>query len=79
MSISTSLLTAHLLLALSLADRRVGQVFFVAIFVLLLAWLILMPTRLIGQDESKPPWYRNVRIWAIIITVIQIVVYSVWA
>ena len=79
MSISTSLLTAHPLLALSLADRRVGQVFFVAIFVLLLAWLILMPARLIGQDKSKPPWYRNVRIWAIIITVIQIVVYSVWA
>ena len=56
-----------------------GKWFFVAALTLLLAWLILMPRKLIGQAERVPPWWRNVRVWAIVTCAIQIVVYTWFA
>ena len=55
-----------------------GKLAFVAVFVLLLIWLLLMPARLIGHTDGRPTWWRNTRIWAILVTVIQIVVYLRW-
>ena len=55
-----------------------GKAAFIAVFVLLLVWLILMPSRLIGHADGRPPWWRNARVWAIGVTVIQIVVYLRW-
>ena len=55
-----------------------GKLAFVLVFVLLLIWLLLMPARLIGQADGRPPWWRNTRVWAILVTVMQIVVYLHW-
>jgi hypothetical protein len=55
-----------------------GKLAFVAVFVLLLVWLVLMPGRLIGHTDGRPPWWRNARMWAIVVTVIQILVYLRW-
>jgi len=57
------------------ADQLWGRAAFVAVFVLLLIGLILIPRRLIGQEGGAPPWWRNVRLWAIAITLVQILVY----
>ena len=55
-----------------------GKLAFVAVFVVLLIWLILMPARLIGHADGTPPWWRNARVWAIVVTVIQVFVYLRW-
>lgn len=74
---STSLLaTATPLLAV--AGPWAGKLAFVAVFVALLVWLILMPARLIGQADGTPRWWRNARVWAIVVTVIQIAAYAWW-
>lgn len=54
-----------------------GKCVFVAAMLLLLAWLVCMPRRFIGQAEGAPVWWRNVRIWAIVVNVIQICIYIV--
>ena len=56
-----------------------GKWVFVAALVLLLVWLVLMPRKLIGQAEHVPPWWRNVRTWAIVVCAIQIVIYTYFA
>ncbi len=55
-----------------------GKAAFIAVFVLLLIWLLLMPGRLIGHTDGPPAWWRNTRFWAIAVTVIQILVYLRW-
>ena len=55
-----------------------GKAAFVSVFALLLVWLVLMPGRLIGQGDRRPPWWRNTRLWAIAIAAVQIVVYLRW-
>lgn len=52
-----------------------GKWVFVGTLVLLLIWLICMPRELIGQAQARPLWWRNVRLWAIVICAIQIWVY----
>ena len=52
-----------------------GKWVFVAALGLLLLWLVMMPRRLIGQQQEVPPWWRNVRIWAVVVTVVQMWVY----
>ena len=53
----------------------VGKWVFVGALVLVLIWLIIMPRRLVGQATQRPPWWRNVRIWAIVVCVLQIWIY----
>jgi hypothetical protein len=55
-----------------------GKLAFVLVFVLLLAWLLVMPARLVGHTDGRPPWWRNMRVWAVLVTVMQIVVYLRW-
>ena len=55
-----------------------GKIAFIAVFVLLLIWLLLMPGRLIGHTDGPPSWWRNTRVWAIVVTVVQILVYLRW-
>jgi hypothetical protein len=61
------------------SPRSLGKWVFVAALALLLVWLILMPRQLIGQAEGAPPWWRNVRVWAIVVCVIQMFVYACFA
>ena len=51
-----------------------GKWVFVAALALLLVWLIFMPARLIGQAPGVP-WWKNVRVWAIVVCVIQLAIY----
>ena len=68
-------LSSSLIAAVESEDQLWGRAAFIAVFVLLLAGLVLIPGRLIGQSEGSPPWWRNVRIWAIAITLAQILIY----
>lgn len=56
-----------------------GRWVFVGALALLLMWLIFMPGRLIGQTVQKPPWWRNVRVWAIVVCGVQLVIYVLFA
>lgn len=51
---------------------------FVGVFALLLVWLLFLPANLLGPDEARKPWWRNVRFWAVMVTIAQICVYSYW-
>jgi hypothetical protein len=57
----------------------IGKAVFMAVFALLLVWLLLMPDRLIGRAAGdRIPWWRSVRFWAVLVTVAQIAVYAWW-
>ena len=56
----------------------IGRLVFAGVFVLLTIWLIVIPGHRIGQGETVPPWWRNVRVWAIVIASSQIAVYLLW-
>jgi hypothetical protein len=62
--------------ALSPGGPPVGKAAFIGVFVLVLVWLLLMPSRLIGHADGAPPPWRNTRLWAIAITVVEISVYA---
>lgn len=53
-----------------------GKACFIGVFVLLLIWLVVMPKQLIQQEPGTPIW-KNARVWAIAIALIQIGIYSV--
>jgi hypothetical protein len=55
-----------------------GKAAFIGVFVLLILVLIKLPPRLAGETGRRPPWWRNVRVWAIIIAVTQIILYAWW-
>jgi hypothetical protein len=63
---------------LAAGGPTLGKAAFIGVFVLLLVWLLLMPGRLIGQGDGRPSWWCNTRFWAIVVTVIQILVYWRW-
>ncbi len=54
-----------------------GKAAFVAVFAALLVWLLFLPARLIDSQGVRRPWWRNVRFWAILVTITQIGVYLV--
>ena len=56
----------------------IGRLVYAGIFALLVVWLIVIPRERIGQAEQVPPWWRNVRVWAIVIASSQIAVYLFW-
>ena len=64
--------------ARSAASPLLGKAAFVGVFVLLLLWLVFLPAGLIDEQSTRKPWWRNVRFWAILVTVAQIGVYSYW-
>jgi hypothetical protein len=55
-----------------------GKWVFSAALAMLLLWLIFMPARLIGQAPGVP-WWRNVRVWAIVVCVLQLAIYVFFA
>jgi hypothetical protein len=60
------------------AFDSLGKWVFAAALALLLVWLIFMPRRLIGQAGGVP-WWRNVRVWAIVVCAIQLAIYVLFA
>jgi hypothetical protein len=55
-----------------------GKAAFVGVFAALLVWLLLLPAQLIDEERVRRPWWRNVRFWAILVTIAQIGVYVFW-
>lgn len=55
-----------------------GKAAFIGVFVALVVLLASLPARMLGETECRPPMWRNVRAWAILIAVAQILVYSFW-
>ena len=55
-----------------------GKAAFIAVYVVLFVWLLLLPARLIENADGHPPWWRNTRFWAILVCLIQMVVYLRW-
>ena len=51
-----------------------GVAAFVGVYVVLLIWLFFMPERLLGEPAGRP-WWQSSRLWAIAITLVQILVY----
>jgi len=64
--------------AASGAAPPLGKAAFVAVFAALLVWLLLLPARFVDQEGVRRPWWRNVRFWAVVVTVAQIWVYFWW-
>jgi len=64
--------------ARSAAAPLAGKAAFVGVFVALLVWLLLLPPRLIDEQGLRRPWWRNVRFWAVVVTLAQIWVYYYW-
>jgi len=52
-----------------------GKAAIIAVFALVLIWLIIIPARFIGQDQRKPPFWKNTRYWAIVVAVSEILIY----
>lgn len=61
------------------SPQSLGKWVFVAALAFLLVWLIVMPRHLIGQAEGAPPWWRNIRVWAIVVCTIQMFIYACFA
>jgi hypothetical protein len=59
-------------------DVFVGKLIYAGVFALLIIWLILIPANRIGQEERVPPWWKNVRVWGIIVATTQMFVYLLW-
>ncbi len=55
-----------------------GQTAFMGVFLLTMIGLLLLPGRMLGQESTRPVWWKNVRFWASAICVVQIGVYWIW-
>ncbi|MEX0936817.1 MAG: hypothetical protein WDZ59_03075 [Pirellulales bacterium] len=71
-------MTVYSLLASLTGLAGQGKWFFAGVFALLIVWLLLVPRERIGQAQRVPPWWRNVRVWAVLIAATQMIVYLVW-
>jgi len=59
------------------AGPWLGKAAFAGVYVLLIVWLAVMPSRLI-EDEGRTSWWANARGWAIVIASVQIIAYVCW-
>jgi branched-subunit amino acid permease len=57
-----------------------GRLAFAAVFFGLIIWLILMPKRLLdeGGSSSVVPVWKRTRAWAVLIALLQMLVYLLW-
>jgi hypothetical protein len=76
MNALASLIAPWLLIAA--APAWAGKAAFIGAFLLLVLVLVRLPPHLAGETKPRAPWWRNVRVWAILIAVTQIVIYACW-
>jgi len=55
-----------------------GKVAFIGAFLVLVLVLVLLPARLAGETGRRLPWWRRVRLWAVVIALVQIAIYAWW-
>jgi hypothetical protein len=65
-------------LLIAAAPAWAGKAAFIGAFLALVVVLVLLPPRLAGESAGRPPWWRNVRFWAILIALTQIALYAWW-
>jgi hypothetical protein len=53
-----------------------GKAAFISAFVALVVVLVLLPPRLAGETGLVVPWWRRVRLWAVVVALIQIAIYA---
>jgi hypothetical protein len=51
---------------------------FLAVPVLLLVWVLLWPRRAVTPPEGTGRWDENLRLWAAVALIMQIVIYSIF-
>jgi hypothetical protein len=55
-----------------------GTLLVILLYAAALAVILVLSPRLGAPATAKAPWYRNVRFWASLVAVAQMVVYAVW-
>jgi hypothetical protein len=55
-----------------------GALVVILMYTLALAVILFVSPRLVAPATAKAPWFRNVRFWASLVAVAQMVVYAVW-
>ena len=55
-----------------------GRQAFASVFALLIVWLLFVPGSRLVESTEPTVWWRNVRIWAIVIAASQLLVYLLW-
>ena len=50
----------------------------IAAYLAVLGVILFPPAKLRTEEPESVPWWRNVRMWATLVVVTQIVVYAVW-
>jgi hypothetical protein len=50
----------------------------VLLYAACLAVILFVSPKLVAPAAAAPPWWRNVRFWASLVAVAQMVVYAVW-
>jgi hypothetical protein len=72
------ILGTSLLLATTSGAGWMGKAAFIGAFVALIILLASLPAKMLGETERRPPFWRNVRVWAILVALAQILIYSFW-
>ncbi len=78
MSFLSESLGALWLLAAASGAGWMGKAAFIGVFVALIVLLASLPARMLGETECRPAPWRNVRAWAILVAVAQILIYTLW-
>ncbi len=55
-----------------------GAVVVILLYAAALAVILLVSPKLSAPTAPAAPWWRNVRFWASLIAIVQMVVYAVW-
>ena len=78
MGVSIPSILPSLVVALASSGPAWGKAAFIAVFVLLLIWLLVLPASLMGNDHGTVSWWRSARVWAIAVVIAQILIYLGW-
>jgi hypothetical protein len=65
-------------LPVATGNNWTGKAAFISAFVLLVLVLVKLPPQLTGETDRQAPWWRRVRVWAIVIALTQIAIYACW-
>ncbi len=65
------------IIQLALLPEWTGKAAFMSVFALLILILLFLPASMLNQP-TRLPKYRQARFWAILIALIQILVYARW-
>jgi hypothetical protein len=55
-----------------------GALVVILLYAAALAVILVVSPKLVAPTAAKTPWFRNLRFWASLVAVAQMVVYAVW-